>query len=208
MTEGPFTPRFVVAVRTLIQQHHILYPAIAPFGTLFESLVDRAFRATELPPSDVARTTPNLPREDILVSGGRISIKTETGVGTKQGLISITKLCTTERDPWEAGTLIQRALNHLRQYEHILMLRATWPPNARIHYQLVDIPIELLRRMELVILEPVGNRPTRRSLAGAVFEGQERLFRIRFDGTDGKCQIQELRTDRCRILEEWDHYIT
>jgi len=208
MADSPFTSAFVEHLRFLIQQHHILYPAVAPFGTLFESLVDRAFRATELVPADVVRTTPNVPREDIVVLGGRISIKTETGVGTKPNRISITKLCTTERDPWDQRVLVQRALGHLAQYEDILMLRAIWPGQGQIHYQLLDVPVALLRRMEIVALEPVGKRVTRQSLAGYVLEGNDRLFRVRFDGTDGKCQIQELRVDRCHMLREWDHYIT
>jgi len=61
-----------------------------------------------------------------LVEGIKISLKTETGIGTKSDSISITKLCTTEREPWDAPTLKGRALEHLSRYDVILMLRTIW----------------------------------------------------------------------------------
>ena len=77
-----------------------------------------------------------------------------------------------------------------------------------IHYQLVDIPIHLLTLMGKITVVPVGRRVARKSLAGDVYEADTRLFRVHFDGTDGKCQIQRLPVSRCSTLQEWDYYIS
>ena len=133
---------------------------------------------------------------------------TETGIGTRADLINITKLCTTERDPWDSPTLIQRALEHLSRYDRILMLRAVRAAPGTIHYQLIDIPIPLLMLMRTITVLPVGRRVARQSLGGDLYDDATRLFHVHFDGTDGKCQIQRLQVSRCNMLLEWDYYIS
>lgn len=208
MEDPVFTPPFIEHLKLVVQQHHLLYARIPPQGIFFEGLVERAFRLTGIHPAHVLPTTANVAKEDLQIPAGRISIKTETGAGTRLELINITKLCTTEREPWEPSTLISRVLEHLSRYDRILMLRAVRTAAATIHYQLVDIPISLLVRMEKVELHPVGRRIARQSLGGDVFDGGQRVFHVHFDGTDGKCQIQRLLVSRCNMLLEWDYYIS
>ena len=117
--------------------------------------------------------------------------------------INITKLCTTERDPWEVETLKTRALEHLSRYDIILMLRAIWEPHT-IRYQLVDIPVGLLRLLAACEPAPVGRRVTRRSLGADVVRHGQTLFRVHFDGSNGKCQIRNLRMRDCTLLLEWE----
>lgn len=208
MADLLFTPQFVEHLKFVVQQHHLLYPRIPPQGIFFEALVERAFRLTGIHPAHVVPTTPNTPREDLQIPGGRVSIKTETGVGTRPNLINITKLCTTEKEPWDSASLIQRALMHLSRYDRILMLRAVRVARSTIRYQLLDIPIALLKLMGNIVVVPVGKRATRTSLARDVCDGTETLFHVHFDGTDGKCQIQRLLVSRCNMLLEWDYFIS
>ena len=208
MPDALFTAQFIEHLKFVVQQHHLLYPRIPPQGIFFESIVERAFRLTGIHPTDVVPTTPNLPKEDLQVPLGRISIKTETGIGTRAELINITKLCTTEREPWDSPTLIRRVLEHLSRYDRILMLRAIREGATTFRYQLVDIPIPLLALMGNIEVAPVGRRTARKSLAGDVLEDGTRLFRVHFDGTDGKCQIQRLPVSRCNMLLQWDYYIS
>ena len=207
-TDPLFTPQFIAHLKLVVQQHHLLYPRIPPQGIFFEGLVERAFRLTGIHPTEVVPTIANTPKEDLQVPQGRISIKTETGIGTRPDLINITKLCTTEREPWDSHTLIQRALEHLSRYDRILMLRAVRTGQPTIHYQLLDIPIPLLARMGTITAVPVGRRVARQSLGGDVYDGSERLFHVHFDGTDGKCQVQRLMVSHCNMLLEWDYYIS
>ncbi len=180
-----------------------MYPRIPPQGIFFESLVERAFLAVGWPRNQVIPTAPNSPSHDLTVGATKISVKTETGLGTKPTRISITKLCTTETGEWNSEALIRHVLNHLARYEYILMLRAMLSPGVAYHYQLLDVPLDLLRRMDGLTAQPVGTRTNRRSL-GMDVPGGGVLFHVHFDGADGKCQIQRLQVENCRMLLEWD----
>lgn len=198
-----FDPGFLTYLKTFVDVHHSLYPTVPPQGIYFEALVEKAFRETNKPLTAVESGGVNQPRYDIAFEGHRISLKTETGLGTKHDLINITKLCTTEREPWDAPTLTARAMDHLSRYETILMLRAIWG-KERMSYQLVDIPIPLLRLLGNSSPHPVGKRAGRRSLGADVVQNGEVLFRVHFDGSDGKCQIRNLRVGDCKLLLQWE----
>lgn len=201
---GPvFSEDFLLALRTLINVHHSIYPLIPPQGIYFEALVEQAFKRVRKPFAEIKGTPRNQPTHDLLVERSRISLKTETGAGTKLDRISITKLCTTEREPWLPEVLVARVMEHLRQYDEILMLRAIWQ-KPLIHYQLVDIPIRLLKHIGKTTIGVVGKRAGRQSIGADVHRGREKLFHVHFDGADGKCQIRSLDTKHCNILLEWD----
>lgn len=201
-----FSKDLLASIKMLIYQHHTVYPHLPPQGIYFESLVERAFRITGKPFTPIEPSAPNTPAHDLMIEGQRLSIKTETGVGTKRDRITITKVCTTERDPWEAESLRKHVLTHLGRYDHLLMLRAVWEESA-IHYQAVDIPLKLLREIERIVLSHVGRRSGRRSIGGDALIDEEIAFHVHFDGSDGKCQIRGLRLDRCKLLMEWDYQI-
>jgi hypothetical protein len=198
-----FTPLFSNEIQKLVTLHHTIYPRIPPRDIFFESLVERAFLETGWPAHSIELTSPNSPQHDMQVGSRRLSIKTETGKGTKVGKITITKLCTTETGDWTSVALIQHALNHLDRYDDLLMLRAIWRAHA-FHYQLLDIPLPLLRRLANLTVNVVGRRRGRSSMGAEVLDAEGRVFRLHFDGADGKCQIHELRVDLCNLLLEWD----
>jgi hypothetical protein len=204
---GLFTPAFIKKLQHWIATHHTVYPHLPPQGIYFESLVERAFLHTGWTKDQVILTHPNSPRADITVGETRLSLKTETGNVTRRRLISITKLCTTETGEWTSEALIRHALNHLSRYEGVLMLRAIWERENVIDYQLVEIPLNLLRKMQGCAALPVGRRQGRRSLGFDVTEGDDILFHIHFDGADGKCQLRSLRVDRCVMLAEWEQSV-
>jgi Type II site-specific deoxyribonuclease len=165
--------------------------------------VEQAFRRIKKPFDVIQAGGRNQPRHDLLVDQQKISLKTETGLSTDPQQITITKLCTTEREPWEARILVERVMEHLARYDIILMFRAVWMEGA-IHYQLVDIPVLTLRMIEKIVVEPVGRRSGRQSLAADVMRGEQRIFRVHFDASDGKCSVRNLRIEHCVVLEEWD----
>ena len=101
-------------------------PTYLPREFTSRRLVEQAFNRAKKPYTIIEGSGRNLAGHDLLVEGQKISLKTETGRGTNPDLISITKLCTTEREPWDAPTLIERVLAHLSRYDVILMLRAIW----------------------------------------------------------------------------------
>ena len=84
----------------------------------------------------------------------------------------------------------------------MLMIRAIWRTTG-FDYQLLEIPIDLLARLETATFVEVGQRAGRRSFGAQVIENGETIFRVHFDGADGKCQIQGLLVRNCRMLREW-----
>ena len=82
------------------------------------------------------------------------------------------------------------------------MVRAIWKENA-FDYQLLEIPLNLLGRMKEATFGEVGRRAGRRSLAADVCDEDQKLFRVHFDGADGKCQVHGLAVDLCRSLRLW-----
>lgn len=197
-----FTDEFLAAVQSLVERHHTIYPRLPPQGIYFEAIVAQGFRLAGRIAGDIVPTPPNSPQHDLSVGGVKLSIKSETGRATKPTKISITKLCTTETGGWTTEALIAHAIAHLHRYERMLMLRAIWTVEG-FDYQLVDIPLEILVRMATATFADVGTRPGRRSLAGDVMDHGQKIFRVHFDGADGKCQIHGLPIDRCRVLRTW-----
>jgi hypothetical protein len=63
----------------------------------------------------------------------------------------------------------------------MLMLRAVWSENI-LQYQLVDVPLELLRLIRQVELSYVGRRQGRRSMGGDISIGDEVAFHVHYDG--------------------------
>lgn len=200
---GIFEEGFLIAIKTLVNVHHSIYPRIPPQGIYFESLVAQAFNRARKPYTVIQGSRPNLAGHDLLVEDKKISLKTETGAGTHSEKISITKLCTTERQPWDASTLIGRVIAHLSRYDLILMLRAIWRAPL-VHYQLLEIPITSLLLIETAEVKGVGKREGRQSLGADVVLNGEVLFHVHFDGSDGKCSVRNLRVSNCVLLQEWD----
>jgi len=182
--------------------HHYIYPTIPPKGRYFEALVEKACKQVRQPFTRVKPTTPNAPREDIIIGEDRFSLKTQTGLGTELNFIEISKLLTTEKEPWTAESLIDRTLKHLNRYDYILMLRAIWQEPV-ILYQLVDIPVDLLKLIKNVELSVVKRRPGRQSLGGDIYQEGRKIFHVHFDGSDGKCQIRRLSVSDCNLLFAW-----
>jgi hypothetical protein len=202
-----FTPEFLITLRSLIGVHHTLYPEIPPQGMYFEGLVEKSFRQIRVPFTEIEGGGTTAPRHDLLVAGDKISLKTETGRGTRRDSIGITKVCTTERAPWDAPALVAHVLAHLARYEHMLMLRSIWGGGV-LHYQLVDIPMPLLRRLSEGNFAIVGRRAGRQSIGADVLMNDRTAFHVHFDGSDGKCQIRNLSRALCDTLLEWDLQIT
>lgn len=198
-----FSDAFLTTLRSLVESHHSLYPSIPPQGIFFESLVAQAFRKSGWSASEVLLSKANTPQHDLRVGSHRISLKTETGISTHPQLISITKLCTTETGTWDSVALIAHTLQHLARYEHLLMLRAIWEQST-LRYQLLTIPLAVLKHIADVTVLPVGRRSGRQSLAADVNSGAGKLFRVHFDGADGKCQIRGLSVAACKMLAEWE----
>jgi hypothetical protein len=200
-----FTTDFSDALQSLVTRHHEVYPRLPPRDIFFEDLVARSFRNIGI--SDIILSTPGRSKEDMIVSGVKLSVKTETGYGTNPNSISITKLSTTETTTWQSAPLVDRILHHLSQYEEMLMLRAVWLYPPAFKYQLLSIPPSFLALINTAKFNDVGKREGRRSIGGDVFIEDKLAFHVHFDGSDGKCSIRNLAVNQCCLLKEWTHEV-
>ena len=208
---GAFDEGFLIAIHALVNIHHSIYPTVPPQGIYFEALVEQAFKRIKKPYTIVAGTSRNSAGHDLLVEDMRMSLKTETGLGTKSDRITITKLCTTEREPWDAPTLVGRVLEHLSRYDIIFMLRALWRLPL-IHYQLLEISIGSLAAMGDATFEPVGHRKGRHSIGAE--RASSLISTIRHfastsmarmaNARSGVSPEQPARCFRSGMLQEWD----
>lgn len=197
---GIFDPGFLVALEVFVKVHHIPYPTLPPQGIYFEKLVEESFRKIKKPFTEITTGGVNAPRHDLLVDGKKISLKTETGDGTKADRITITKLCTTERKPWDAPTLVGRVMSHLSRYDIILMLRAIWD-KPLIHYQLLEIPVTNLKLIRSATFKTAGKGE---SLGADIVKKGKTLFHVHFDASDRKCSVRNLRVSDYVMLSQWD----
>jgi hypothetical protein len=77
-----FGDDFLIALRALVNVHHSIYPNVPPQGIYFEALVEESFRRIKKPFAIIEAGGRNQPRHDLLVENTKLSIKTETGLGT------------------------------------------------------------------------------------------------------------------------------
>jgi len=201
-----FGKEFRSMLKHCVDLHFSVYSDLPPQGIYFEALVERAFKQVKIPFAPVTPGGRNQPRHDLEVEEGRISIKSETGESTRPASINITKLCTTEREPWDADTLKERVLEHLARYDTILMFRAIWEPEV-FRLQLVEIPVDLLKLIGDCDPAPVGTRKGQRSLGADVYrkkgDGGTLVFHVHFDASDKKCSVRNIRLQDCDVLLEW-----
>jgi hypothetical protein len=83
------------------------------------------------------------------------------------------------------------------------MLRAIWRIPV-IHYQLVNIPVNLLRLIEGADLKPVGRLSGQQSLGADVYLSDRKVFHVHFDASDRKWQMRGLPVADCQLLLSWD----
>jgi len=154
------------------------------------------------------------PGEDIRINGTTYSLKTEAAKNIRPDKITISKFqearwireCHTPAE-FAKGTR-QHVGRHLDQYERILMLRVFElgeDPKfgRRIRYDLVEIPLSVLRRV-LDLPDEAFDEETNAGSSGAnIKENGRRLFRLTLDGSVEKVTIRSLLVDACIEHGSW-----
>jgi len=179
---------------------------------LFERAVERVMK---LAGRQAERAPSGNPGHDITIDGVKYSLKTQADAAIKAERIWISKIMELGRGQWsdqpkQLVGLRAQFLDHLKNYERILMLRAfKRTENGKIfwRYELVEIPKALLLEAASGTLEMMGQsdqnpKPgycTVKDTAGNV------KFRLYFDGGgERKLQVKDIRKDLCVVHAEWD----
>jgi hypothetical protein len=152
---------------------------------------------------------PTFPAEDLNINGTSFSLKTQADKGIKAASVYVQKLMearwirdfsTSEELTAEAR---QRIGTHLAQYERMLVLRAFDVPGNGYRYELVEVPLPVLR---LVSSLPDGAFPGKNKAGSSGADVGDHggvAFRVLLDGSVEKVRVFNLRIDRCIIHGEW-----
>lgn len=149
---------------------------------------------------------------DMTVDGVPYSLKTEGGKSVRRDVAHISKFmelramrgCRTAAD--FVALTKEHFVPHTNRYQKILSLRS-WRGGQEIEYQLLEIPISILKRANLLEEEDFGE-PTQGGSCSAIVRSQEGdpLFTLVYDGSVEKITLRgiivEACTDHCRWTVE------
>lgn len=150
---------------------------------------------------------------DAIVDGVKFSLKTEASQKIAKDRIVISKLmearwirdCLTPSDFATAAR--QRIVAHLQQYQRILILRTSKIPTSKIRYDLIEVPVELLLRIES--LTESDFQPKSKSGGSRAEIKQEsdlsnrKAFSLILDGSVEKVTISGLDLRLCTRHGSW-----
>lgn len=147
---------------------------------------------------------------DITIDGESVSLKTQADRGIRADRIWISKFMELGRgnwsdDPSDLIGLRAMFLEHMEQYDRILMLRALQREPEWL-YELVEVPKDLLQKASLGELEMRTNSrqmPKPGYCYVRAPDGEE-IFQLYFDGgTERKLQVKNLLKSYCIVHGTW-----
>ena len=107
---------------------------------------------------------------------------------------------------WDLELLLSRFLLHINSYERVITLRCLSRTPTRWHYELVEIPMSLLREAEHGQLQFVENSKQSPKPGYCYVRDSDGSLRYRlyFDGgTERKLQIQLIQKSLCIVHAHW-----
>jgi hypothetical protein len=146
------------------------------------------------------------PGHDITVDGVAISLKTQADSSIKAGSLHISKFMELGSGAWELPLLRDQFLLHMGSYQRMFQFRCHRQGDTGYLYELVEIPLDLLREAEHATFEiREDSTQTPKPGYGYVYDAAGNLkFALYFDGgTERKLQIKHLRKDLCILHATW-----
>ena len=146
---------------------------------------------------------------DVIVDGTKFSLKTEAAANISPKRITISKLMEARwirncvsRENFASHTQ-SHVVTHLEQYQRIVCLRAFDVPKNKVRYVLVEIPCDLLLKIRNLAAGDFRPRNQSGGSGAAVYDGKERVFSIRIDGSVEKITVSGLLIERCITHGSW-----
>lgn len=170
------------------------------FEFAFEAALNAAGIAAKLVKSRTNRG------HDIDIQGVPVNLKTEAAANIKDDFIHVSKWMELGRGEWNLPLLRDLFLEHMQSYDRIFTLRRLKDIDAKIRYELVEIPKTLLLEAANCELAVCSNsRQNPQPGYGHVKDAAGQLmYLLYFDGgTERKLQIKHLRKDLCKVHATW-----
>ena len=108
------------------------------FEFAFESALNSSGMVSQLVKSRTNRG------DDITIRGIAVSLKTEAAANIKNESIHVSKWMELGRGEWKLPRLLDLFLEHMQSYDRIFTFRRLKDEDAKIRYELVEIPKALL----------------------------------------------------------------
>ena len=200
------TPRFTANFRNRLLIHHATNEA-----KLTKKAFEYAFKGASEADGRTGfiTTSDTFSGVDVTIGGVRFSLKTEASKDIRAEQIAISKFSearwiqqqtTIEDLAREAATRIPA---HLNNYDRILVLRARELSGAHLHYEIVEIPRDLLGRVATLTAANFSARTAQGGSSAKVAINGRPAFTLRLDGSDGKVTIAGLRISECVRHVSW-----
>jgi hypothetical protein len=155
------------------------------------------------------RATKGNPGHDLTIKNTHVSLKTQADKGIKVDAIHISKFMELGKGEWtdkveDLRGLLTRFLEHMTRYERIFTLRRLKDKTDE-HYELVEIPKELLERAMIGNLRIITeSRQNPKPGYCTVSDPHGIAFQLYFDGgTERKLQVKDLRKNLCVVHATW-----
>jgi type II restriction enzyme len=151
------------------------------------------------------------PGHDITIRDQRVSLKTQADRSIKEDVIHISKFMELGKGQWgkkvdDLVGLREQFFSHMKSYQRIFTLRCLKKENGKYHYELVEIPTDLLleaKKGSLRMMENSKQMP-RPGYCDIKDEKGNIKFQLYFDGGgERKLQIKGLKKDNCIVHAEW-----
>lgn len=191
----------------LLQIHHCI--SYEPFTKgRFEHAMRRAF---DLCGHDARLSRSGNPGHDLTIDGTRFSLKTQADSNIRASKLWISKFMELGSGQWtnkdqDLIGLRKQYLDHLEQYERVVQLRCLSKDPTNWHYELVEIPKELLleaRAGELLMMHDSTQTPKPGYCYVKTDEGKLK-YELYFDGGgERKLQIKHLLKEYCFVHAVW-----
>jgi type II restriction enzyme len=179
---------------------------------LFERAVEKVMK---LAGRKAERAPAGNPGHDITIDGVKYSLKTQADAAIKSDTIWISKFMELGKGQWsdkpeQLEGLRKQFLDHLKNYERILSLRAfktVDKAGTSWHYELVEIPKALFLeaaggKLEMMLESKQDPKPGYCTIQDK--EGHVK-FKLYFDGGgERKLQIKDIRKNLCVVHAEWE----
>ncbi|QET64912.1 restriction endonuclease [Citrobacter werkmanii] len=176
--------------------------------TLFEHAFNDSLNESGVV-SSLAESRTN-PGHDITIDGIKVGLKTEAAKNISKSQIHVSKWMELGKGEWILGSLLERFLEHLKNYERIFTLRYFKISDLKFSYQLVEIPKHLLleaKNAKLEVMENSKQNP-KPGYGYVLDEHGDKKFSLYFDGgSERKLQIKHLGLEHCIVHGVWDYIL-
>ena len=147
---------------------------------------------------------------DITINGEKVSLKTEAAAKIRIGFIHISKFMELGSGDWGKNPadligLRGQFLNALSSFDRLLMLRALKKGNPDYVYELIEIPLQLLKESRSGELEmKLDSKQFPKPGYCYVPSKETPNYSLYFDGGgERKLQIKNLDKKHCRVHASW-----